>query len=287
GGGRRDHARPAPGGLRRARRGIRRRPGPQALHPDALPRDVRGIGADLHHAPARVPGRRPQGPQRHAVGRAGADAAAAVPRSDARGRAERVLRPRADRLARLRLGPQRAGRVGRPHARHHQPAARGRLVRRRGRRRGAAVRRPGHRRVSHAGEDVAMSGFADYEAYDARGLAGLVRQGKVTPVELLDAAIARVEARNAKVNAVTMPLYDYARKAIADGLPDGPFRGVPFLMKDLTASIAGVRTMRGSRFFSDTPPAAADSEHVVRLRRAGLVIFGRTNTCELGLSLTW
>ena len=69
-------------------------------------------------------------------------------------------------------------------------------------RRGAAVRRPGHRRVSHAGEDLAMSGFADYEAYDALGLAGLVRQGKVTPVELLDAAIARVEARNAKVNAV-------------------------------------------------------------------------------------
>ena len=131
-----------------------------------------------------------------------------------------------------------------------------------------------------------MSGFADYEAYDALGLAGLVRQGKVTPVELLDAAIARVEARNAKVNAVTMPLYDYARKAIAEGLPDGPFRGVPFLMKDLTASIAGVRMTRSSRFFADAPPPAADSEHVVRLKRAGLVIFGRTNTCELGLSLT-
>ena len=54
-----------------------------------------------------------------------------------------------------------------------------------------------------------------------------------SPGELLEAAIERVEARNAKVNAVTMPLYDYARQAIADGLPDGPFRGVPFLMKDL------------------------------------------------------
>ena len=109
---------------------------------------------------------------------------------------------------------------------------------------------------------------------------------KVTPAELLDAAIERVEARNATVNAVTMPLYDYARKAIAEGLPDGPFRGVPFLMKDLTASIAGVRMTRSSRFFADAPPPAADSEHVVRLKRAGLVIFGRTNTCELGLSLT-
>ena len=83
-----------------------------------------------------------------------------------------------------------------------------------------------------------------------------------------------------------LPLYDYARKAIADGLPDGPYRGVPYLLKDLTASLAGVRTMRGSRFFAETPPAAADSEHVARLKRAGLVIFGRTSTCELGLSLT-
>jgi amidase len=131
-----------------------------------------------------------------------------------------------------------------------------------------------------------MAGFADYEAYDALGLADLVRRGKVTPSELLEAAIARVESRNPTINAVVLPLYDYARRAIADGLPDGPFRGVPYLLKDLTASLAGVRTMRGSRFFADTPPAAADSEHVARLKRAGLVVFGRTSTCELGLSLT-
>src|SRR3989454_8429525 len=131
-----------------------------------------------------------------------------------------------------------------------------------------------------------MTAFADYEAYDALGLAELVRQRKVTPAELLEAAIARVEARNAAVNAVTMELYDFARKAIAHGLPGGPFTGVPFLMKDLTASIAGVPMTRGSRFFAATPAPAADSEHVARLKRAGLVIFGRTNTCELGLSLT-
>jgi amidase len=131
-----------------------------------------------------------------------------------------------------------------------------------------------------------MSGFADFEHYDALGLADLVGRGKVTPAELLDAAIERVEARNARVNAVVMKLYDYGRRAIADGLPDGPFRGLPFLMKDLTASIAGVPMTRGSRFFSDSPPPAADSEHVRRLKRAGLVIFGRTNTCEMGLSLT-
>jgi Asp-tRNA(Asn)/Glu-tRNA(Gln) amidotransferase A subunit family amidase len=131
-----------------------------------------------------------------------------------------------------------------------------------------------------------MAAFAEYENHDALGLAGLVRRGEVTPGELLDCAIERVEARNPAVNAVVMKLYDYARKAIAEGLPRGPFQGVPFLMKDLTSPVEGVRMTRGSKFFADTPPAAADSEHVKRLKRAGLVIFGRTNTCELGLSLT-
>jgi amidase len=131
-----------------------------------------------------------------------------------------------------------------------------------------------------------MSGFTDYEQYDALGLAELVHRGKVTPAELLEAAIERVEARNPRVNAVVIKLYDLARQVIAGGLPDGPFTGVPFLVKDLTASLAGVRMTRGSRFFADTPPATADSEHVRRLKQAGLVIFGRTNTCEVGLSLT-
>ena len=131
-----------------------------------------------------------------------------------------------------------------------------------------------------------MAGFAEYERYDALGLAELVRKRQVTPEEVLDAALARVATRNPAVNAVVMPLEEHARKAIAAGLPDGPFRGVPYLMKDLTASIAGVPMTRGSRFFADSPAAAADSEHMARLKRAGLVIFGRTNTCELGLSLT-
>ena len=131
-----------------------------------------------------------------------------------------------------------------------------------------------------------MAGFPDYERHDGLGLADLVRRGAVTPLDLLEAAIERVEARNAAVNAVTMKLYDHGREAIARGLPDGPFRGVPLLLKDLGASLAGVRTTRGSRFFADAPPPAADSEHVARLKRAGFVIFGRTNTCELGLSLT-
>jgi Asp-tRNA(Asn)/Glu-tRNA(Gln) amidotransferase A subunit family amidase len=131
-----------------------------------------------------------------------------------------------------------------------------------------------------------MAGFAEYERYDGLGLAGLVKGGHVTADELLEAAIARVDARNPVVNAVTMPLHDYARRALAAGLPDGPFRGVPFLMKDLTAPMAGVPMTRSCRYYADAPPPGADSVHVERLKRAGLVIFGRTNTCELGLSLT-
>jgi amidase len=131
-----------------------------------------------------------------------------------------------------------------------------------------------------------MGGFGEYESYDALGLAELVRRKAVSPRELLDAAIERVEARNPAINAVTMKLYDHGARAIADGLPEGPFRGVPFLMKDLTSPVAGVRMTRGSKFFADAPPSPIDSEHVARLKRAGLVIFGRTNTCELGLSLT-
>src|SRR6266513_2205672 len=137
-----------------------------------------------------------------------------------------------------------------------------------------------------AAKERPMTGFAEYERYDGLGLAALVARREVSAEELLEAAIARVEARNPLVNAVTMKLYDYGRKAITAGLPDGPLRGVPYLMKDLTASIAGVPMTRSSRYYADAPPPTADSEHVRRLKRAGLVVFGRTNTCELGLSLT-
>jgi amidase len=112
-----------------------------------------------------------------------------------------------------------------------------------------------------------------------------VRRHEITAEELLDAAIARVEARNPTVNAVVMKLYDYGQQAIAAGLPEGPFTGVPFLLKDLSASLAGTPTTRACKFFADAV-ASADSEHVIRLKRAGLVIIGKTNTCELGLSLT-
>ena len=131
-----------------------------------------------------------------------------------------------------------------------------------------------------------MSGFAEYESYDALGLAALVRAGEVSATEVLEAAIARVEARNPAVNAVVTKLYDHAAQAIEAGLPEGPFTGVPYLLKDLFTSLAGVSCAHGSRFFADLPPAAEDSLHVARLKKAGMVIYGMTSSCELGLSLT-
>ena len=131
-----------------------------------------------------------------------------------------------------------------------------------------------------------MSGFAEYESYDALGLAELVRAGEVSATEVLEAAIARVEARNPAVNAVVTKLYDHAAQAIEAGLPEGPFTGVPYLLKALFTSLAGVGCAHGSRFFADLPPATDDSLHVARLKQAGMVIYGMTSSCEMGLSLT-
>jgi len=131
-----------------------------------------------------------------------------------------------------------------------------------------------------------MTSFPEYEQYDALGLADLVRTKQVTAEELLDAAIERVNARNPAVNAVISRRDDAAREAIRAGLPEGPFTGVPFLLKDLNGWLAGDRVTRGSPFFANTPPATMDSVHVSRLKAAGLVPFGRTTTCEAGLSLT-
>ena len=131
-----------------------------------------------------------------------------------------------------------------------------------------------------------MAGFTEFEDHDGLGLAGLVKSGQVSASEVLDAAIERVEARNPAVNAVVAKLYDHGKKQIADGLPEGAFKGVPFLLKDLGSALAGTKTTRGSRFFADLPPMTQDSLHVTRLKAAGMVIFGKSNTCEIGLSLT-
>ncbi len=112
--------------------------------------------------------------------------------------------------------------------------------------------------------------FKEYDQYDAVGLAQLVRNGEVTPEQLLEEAIARVEQRDPALNAVVNKLYDHAREAIRAGLPDGPLRGVPFLLKDLHALCSGAVTSNGSRFFKDNL-ADHDTELVVALQagRAG------------------
>jgi len=127
-----------------------------------------------------------------------------------------------------------------------------------------------------------MVRFADYEAYDATGLAALVAKGDVSPNELLDAALDRAERLNPKLNAIAKLAIDTANEAINRELPDGPFKGVPFLLKDLGAEAIGYPSNSGSVLFKDTS-YDYDSEIVRRLKTTGLVIFGRTTSPELGV----
>ena len=88
--------------------------------------------------------------------------------------------------------------------------------------------------------------YEEYARHDGLGLAELVRKQQVKPEELLEAAIARAEAVNPKINAIVGRLYDEARAAIKKGLPAGPFTGVPFVVKDISFYLAGVPCSRGS-----------------------------------------
>src|SRR5437016_5315467 len=128
-----------------------------------------------------------------------------------------------------------------------------------------------------------MASIIDFDTYDGLGLAELVRRKDISAKELLDAAIARVDATNPVLNAIITRMDEHGRAAIAGGLPSGPFTGVPYLLKDLGALYTGAPTSYGSAFFTDNP-ADHDSEITARLKRAGLVIFGKTNTPEMGLA---
>lgn len=116
---------------------------------------------------------------------------------------------------------------------------------------------------------------------DATAQAALVRRGEVSPLELVDAAIARVEALNPVLNAVVTRTFERARDAARSGLPDGPFKGVPYLVKDLN-DLAGVRTTSGSRLYADRVPDQTRL-YVQRALNAGLVSLGKSNTPEFGL----
>ncbi len=127
--------------------------------------------------------------------------------------------------------------------------------------------------------------FTEYSEYDGLGLAELVRRGEVSAAELVEEAIARIERHNPVLNAVVYKAYDEARRAARGVLPDGAFRGVPFLVKDLRMQVAGMPMTDGSVFTRDEV-STDDSELVKRQRAAGIVILGKTNTPELGITGT-
>ena len=124
----------------------------------------------------------------------------------------------------------------------------------------------------------------ELDRLDAMAQAELVSSKTVKPLELVEAAIARIERVNPTINAVVTPMYDIALEVAKQELPDGPFSGVPFLLKDLDATYAGVRHTEGSLFMKDYV-ATQDSELVKRYKRAGLIIAGKTNTPEFGFPI--
>src|SRR5438034_7208322 len=152
-------------------------------------------------------------------------------------------------------------------------------------RRGGAARTAGQRSRRHPGRarpagDPPVN--EDLSLLDATAQAELVRTGQVGAAELVMAAIERIEALNPVLNAVVTPVFERAAEAARAG-PAGPFAGVPYLLKDLACEMEGVRFTEGSRFLAGNV-STFDSELVLRLRRAGLVILGKTNTPEFGMA---
>ena len=128
-----------------------------------------------------------------------------------------------------------------------------------------------------------MEPMQDFSSHDALSLAALVRAGEVSPRELVASAIERIESHNPMLNAVVHKMYDSALTQAEGPLPEGPFKGVPFLLKDLGAWYAGEPITAGSRLFKGWIPPH-DTETVKRFRRSGVIVLGKTNTPEFGLA---
>ena len=128
-----------------------------------------------------------------------------------------------------------------------------------------------------------MSSLLD--SHDALGLAALVKAREISASELLEAAIARAEAADARFSFMAQRHYDRARAKVAAGLPDGPFTGVPWLLKDLNTYLEGTVTANGSRLYRDAV-APVSSELVRRIEAAGFVVFGKTASPEFGQTAT-
>lgn len=137
--------------------------------------------------------------------------------------------------------------------------------------------------------------ISEYGALDGLALADLVRRREISPIELLEEAIARADRVNPRLGAIVRPMHEQAESAArtvlgaaAGASPDvsataAPFLGVPFLLKDLEAAVKGVPMTAGCRLLADYRPNH-DDVIVERFRRAGVIIFGKTNTPELGLT---
>ncbi|WP_116367518.1 amidase [Parahaliea mediterranea] len=136
--------------------------------------------------------------------------------------------------------------------------------------------------ITHAATGTGLAlNPAEYRALDALALAALVRKGEVSAAEVLEVAIARAQALNPRLNCIVETLYERARQRVKAPLPDGPFTGVPFLLKDLGMMLEGTVTTGGSRFYRDAV-AGYTSTVVERYQRAGLVIFGKSASPEFG-----
>lgn len=126
-----------------------------------------------------------------------------------------------------------------------------------------------------------MIRMSEFAGHDGLGLAGLVKEGQVSAKELKDASLEAIEELNPRLNSVVTVLADQAEREIEAGLPDGPFQGVPFVLKELVLHAAGVPMHMGSRLAQGlTLPH--DTELMARFRRAGLVAVATTTTPEFG-----
>jgi len=125
--------------------------------------------------------------------------------------------------------------------------------------------------------------FEEYRKHDAISLAGLIVKREVSAKEVLEAAITRAEQVNPAINAMVHKQYEQARKAVAAGLPEGPLKGVPYILKDLGFFGNGESVTFGSSLFKDFV-ADHDAAYVTRCKKAGLVLIGRSSSPEFGLN---
>ena len=125
-----------------------------------------------------------------------------------------------------------------------------------------------------------------YGKLDGMGLAALVKKGEVSASEVLEEAIRRAEAVNGTLNFLTYKAYEEGRKMAADpALPDGPFRGVPWLVKEIATDWEGLQNTNACPYFKDVV-STSDNEQVKRVKQAGFVLLGKSNSPEAGWALS-